>query len=131
MGYEWLENHSSSSRNLYYISVRLLHKLIFGERQWKTHTYTPKKESSLKLYKASCSHIIFFKSVIKETRYQASIAELFTRDLKSQIEVLVGKPNTYHLLYFSGDHEFLQNSPGKKSLYHRGGKVIPLKPIEK
>ena len=72
-----------------------------------------------------------FKSVIKETRYQVSIAELFTRDLKSQIEVLVGRPNTYHLLYFSGDHEFLQNSPGKKSLYHRGGKVIPLKPIEK
>ena len=65
-----------------------------------------------------------FKGVTRETIYHVSIAELLTRNLKSQITKLVGRLKTYHLLYFSGDNQFLQNSPGKKSLYYRSRKCF-------
>ena len=63
-----------------------------------------------------------FKWVTRETKYRVSIAKLLIRNLKSQFAELVRRPKTYDLLYFSGDHQFFQNSPVIKSLYHWGRK---------
>ena len=63
-----------------------------------------------------------FKWVTREMRYHVSITELVTRNFKIQVVELVVKPKIYHLLYFSGDHQLLQNSSGIKSLYHWGWK---------
>ena len=57
-----------------------------------------------------------FKGVTRETIYHVSIAELLTRNLKSQITKLVGRLKTYHLLISVETISFCKIHRGK-SLY--------------
>ena len=68
-----------------------------------------------------------FKCVARETRYHISITELLIQNLQSQVPELVQRPRiTLKILYFSGGHQVFQISPGLKSLYDRGKKLINL-----
>ena len=68
-----------------------------------------------------------FNWVTRETRYHVSIAELFKRNLMSQVTKLFRRPRTMlKILYFSQDHQFVQKSPGIKFLYDQGIKLFHL-----
>ena len=68
-----------------------------------------------------------FNWVTRETRYHVSIAELFKRNLMSQVTKLFRRPRTMlKILYFSQDHQFFQKSPGIKFLYDQGIKLFHL-----
>ena len=55
------------------------------------------------------------------------MAELLIRNLLSQGVELVERPRTMlKILYFGGGYQIFQISPGVKSLYHRGRKLVHL-----
>ena len=68
-----------------------------------------------------------FKCVTRKTRYHVSIEELLIQNLCSQVVELVRRRwIMLKILYISGGHQLFQISPGIKSLYDRGKKLIHL-----
>ena len=66
----------------------------------------------------------FQETQVMETH--VSIAELLKLNLMSQVVKLLRSRTMLKMLYFSGDHQFCQKSPGIKFLYDRSRKLSHL-----
>ena len=120
-----LNNHTLLHRWLYR-KRRWTHKVFEGIRRWSviklvTIIHGHSNLTSLEIVVGDWKVRNPGKWVTRETRYRVSIAKLLIRNLMNQVAELFRRPTTMlEILYFSGDHQLFQKSPGIKILYDQG-----------